>query len=351
MKKRRSNAYTIKYFYFKLGMILIVFTLFNNNSIAQDCSGKLEQAQNMYEKGQFGELISLIENCTTSPDKNEQWKTFRLLALAHLANNEHEKARDDARNLLKLNPTYKSNKLNDPSELTKLLKSIPIIPKISLGLAFSIGTNTTFPRINDVYSLAQQVKKYEGKNSFQFGISSQYQINKIFAIDATLMVSSKKYQMDYSFGNWDLNMDESLTYLNIPIEFRYYPKINFPIKPFVQVGGYLGYLIFAENDFYANYRPGSESYSLENISSLERRNRLDAGVVGAIGANYKIGAGQLFLHASYFHSMRKAVNGNERYSNNQLVYSYYYIDDDFTLSNVAVGIGYSLFINYKVLND
>jgi hypothetical protein len=351
MKKIKSNIFITKFAFNKIGLMLIAIIFFNAVVIAQNCSDKLEKAQLMYEKGQFGELIKLIEPCATSSDRNEQWKTFRLLALAHLANNEHEKAREDARNLLKLNPTYKSNKLNDPSDLTKLLNSIPIIPKISLGLAFSIGTNSTIPKINDVYMITDQVKRYEGKNSFQFGISGQYQINKIFAIDATLMVSSKKYQMDYSFGNWALNMDESLTYVNLPLELRYYPKINSPIKPYVQLGGYLGYLVSAENNFYANYKPGDESYSLENISSLERRNRLDAGVVGALGANYKIGAGQLFVQASYFYSMRKAVNSQERYNNKQLVYSYYYIDDDFTLSNLAVGIGYSLFINYKVLND
>jgi hypothetical protein len=137
----------------------------------------------------------------------------------------------------------------------------------------------------------------------------------------------------------------------LPLELKYIPKIKFPVKPYLKLGGYAGYLLFSSSNFTANYKPASESYSVVNLSSLERRNRLDAGLVGAIGATYKIGAGQAFVQASYFNSMRSAVKGDERYTNKQLLYSYYYVDDDFTLSNLAIGIGYSVFINYKVLND
>lgn len=160
-----------------------------------------------------------------------------------------------------------------------------------------------------------------------------------------------KQKMDYSFDNWDLNMDEKLTYLNISIELKYSPKIDFPIKPYIQFGGYAGYLVFESNNFSSNYKPSSESYSIENLSSLDRRNRFDVGLVGALGLNYKLGAGQVFVQASYFNSMRNAVDESTRYSNKQLVYTYYYLDDDFKLSNVAIGAGYSFFINYKVLND
>lgn len=324
---------------------------FGNVLWAQTCADKLEESAKLYEKGQFSAVVSLLQDCTNSEDKNEQWKAYRFLALAHLSNNEQESARDAARNMLKLNPTYKGSSIKDPSELIKLLSSITVIPKLSLGLALSLGTNSTMPKIKDVFMVAEQTKYYQGQNSFQFGVSSSYQINKQFAVDLTVMASSKKYKMDYSFGNWDLNMDESLTYLNVPVGFRYYSQIKFPVKPYVQLGGYAGYLLFSSTNFEANYKPSSESYSVVNLSSLDRRNRLDLGLVGTIGATYKIGAGQAFLQASYFHSMRTAVKGDERYANKQLLYSYYYIDDDFVLSNLAIGVGYSLFINYKVLND
>ena len=146
-------------------------------------------------------------------------------------------------------------------------------------------------------------------------------------------------------------MDENLTYINLPIALRYMPELNFAVKPYIQLGGYAGYMVFANNNFYANYKPSNESYSAINLNSTDRRNRLDLGVVGAIGFNYKVGAGQAFLQASYFNSLRNAVDENTRYSNKQLVYSYYYVDDNFKLNNLAIGIGYSFFINYKVLND
>ncbi|MFT5348742.1 MAG: hypothetical protein ACI9M3_001783 [Bacteroidia bacterium] len=333
-----------------LTVMLALFSV-SNVVLAQDCAAKLEKSALQYENGQFAEVINALQGCTKSEDKNEQWKAYRLLALAYLGANEQNSAKAAAVEMLKLNPTYKGSSLHDPSEFIKLLSTITVIPKFSLGLALSLGTNSTFPRIDAVHMVTKQTKTYEGLNSFQFGVSTAYQINEQFGIDMTVMASSKKYKLDYSFGNWDLNMDEDLTYVNLPVEFKYTPKINFRLKPFVKVGGYAGYLLFSSSNFSANHKPSEENYSIVDLSSIDRRNRLDLGVVGSLGATYQVGAGQLFVQASYFNSMKNAVKGDERYSNKQLLYSYYYIDDDFTLSNLAIGVGYSLFINYKVLND
>jgi hypothetical protein len=348
MKEIKTKTIRSKILYIP---ILLMLLSASNDLLAQTCADKLAESALLYESGQFTSVIESVKECTQSADKNEQWKAYRMLALAYLATNEQQQAKGAAISMLKLNPTYKGSSLRDPSELIKLLSNITVIPKFSLGLALSIGTNSTIPKIDNVYMVAEQTKYYQGQNSFQFGVSSAYQINEIFAVDLTVMASSKKYSLDYSFGNWDLNMDENLTYVNLPLELKYIPKIKFPVKPYLKLGGYAGYLLFSSSNFTANYKPASESYSVVNLSSLERRNRLDAGLVGAIGATYKIGAGQAFVQASYFNSMRSAVKGDERYTNKQLLYSYYYVDDDFTLSNLAIGIGYSVFINYKVLND
>jgi hypothetical protein len=170
---------------------LLAFSSFSNMLWAQSCADRLEESAALYEKGLFSDVITLIKDCSQSEDKNEQWKAHRLLALAYLANNEQVLARQEAVNMLKLNPTYKGSSLRDPSELIKLLASITVIPKLSLGMALSIGTNSTIPKINDVYMVAEQVKNYQGQNSFQFGVSSTYQINQNFALDLTVMASSK----------------------------------------------------------------------------------------------------------------------------------------------------------------
>jgi len=235
--------------------------------------------------------------------------------------------------------------------LVKLLNSIPIIPRFSFGLALSAGANLTLPSIGDVYMVADQNKTYTGKSGFQFGVSSSYQFNQSFALHGMLMATTKRVNIDYSFGNWNLKADESLTYLNIPIMARYYPKMKTLIRPYVQLGAYAGFLLYTDNSFFATYKPDATSYQLEHMSSFERRRSTDWGFCGGAGAFVKLGDGQFFVDVNYYHSMTNITLTDQRYANSELVNTYYYLDDDLSLNNFAVGIGYSLYLDYKVLKD
>jgi len=318
---------------------------------AQDCTIQIQDATSLYNQGKFSESIERIANCGKSDDRKIQWQSQRLLAMNYLALNNSGQARDAARKMLELNPRYKPSRIHDPNELVKLLNSIPIIPRFSFGLALSIGANLTIPSINDVYMVSDQRKTYTGKSGFQFGISSSYQFNESFALHGMVMATSKRFDIDYSFGNWDLKSEEALTYLNIPIMARYYPKMKTLIRPYAQLGGYVGFLMYTDNSFYATYKPDQSSYQLEHMSSFERRNSIDYGLCGGIGAFIKLGDGQFFIDINYYQSMNNITLSSERYANSELVNTYYYLDDDLNLNNLAVGIGYSIYLDYKVLKD
>jgi hypothetical protein len=70
-------------------------------------------------------------------------QAYRLLAMAYLVNNDKENAQDAVAKMLNLNPTYRPSKLKDPVELIKLISGITVIPKFTLSLAVSAGTNTS----------------------------------------------------------------------------------------------------------------------------------------------------------------------------------------------------------------
>jgi hypothetical protein len=334
-----------------MAIVFPVVLLGSTVAQSQNCSGIIQEGEILYSKGLFTDLISSLSACRNSAELDIQFKSHRLIAMAYLGLNEPDSAKVHARKMLELNTRYQPSYLKDPSELIKLLNSIPVIPKMSFGLGLSIGTNSTVPRISDIYTLTEMTKIYTGKNSFQFGISYNYQINEKFSFDLSLMASSKKYELDYSIEEWDLKMDEELVYLNIPIGVRYQQKTKFKIKPYIQLGGYAGYLLSADNNYTALYKPTEESYAQFNISSLDRRNKIDYGFFGGIGASYKMGDGQMYVQANYFNSLRNTAIAAERYSDPQLRDAHFYIDDDIKLNNLAISIGYSLYLDYKLLKD
>ena len=336
-------------FYRTTFSVVLAFVL--SQSFAQDCNQKIADAEVLYASGQLQNIVQLIEECTQSEDENIRWKAHRLLALVYIETNEKEKARNEAIQLLEINPTYTGSSLTDPSEFIKLLKSITIIPKLSFGITLSAGTNATQPEVLSSNFITETTKTYRGRRAIQFDFSALYQINRSWSAQFSAFYSPRVYNIEYNIVDQKHRVEETLAYLNFPLVLRFHPYLKTRIRPFVQAGAYGGFLLSANNSFYKESSNGEVISSLENINSKNRRENLDLGYTLGIGAYYRFGPGQLFIQASYYHSLAKLVKDENLYQYNRLVYGYYYLDDDFKLHNTAIGVGYSLYLNYKVLKE
>ncbi|MFT7592309.1 MAG: hypothetical protein ACI9UJ_002241, partial [bacterium] len=288
----------------KLSLVVSISFLSVTTSKAQDCNDKIVEAAALYDLGRFNEVIELISPCSDSAiDETERWKSLRLLAMAHLANKDNELAKIAAVKFMEIDPGYKPSTLQDPSDFVKLLNEITVIPKLSLGFGFSLGTNQTLPTISNAYMVdSDQKKVYTGLSKFQVGLSTLYQFNKSYALHASVIVTRKAVDLDHSNNNWSFQMNEKLTYLNIPLTGRYTYNSKSKLKPFVQVGGYGGLLLFGNNSFFAKHIPTGEDYALENVSSMDRRTKIDIGLTGGLGVSYKYRDGQFFIQGNYFRS-------------------------------------------------
>lgn len=335
------------------GVLLLCLLLQHSPVFAQSEESFAEilvKANKAYENGNFNEAITLATSCSIEKALlSDQWKVQRLLTIIYLADGQSEQARASAEKMLKLNPTYKPNYLKDPAELIKLLKSITVIPKFSLGLAISLGTNSTFPEIIKGFVLSDYSKTYTSQNSFQFGLSSGYTLSEHVQIDLGCLATRKAYQIDYALSNWNVSVDEKLTYLDFPLMAKYilYPRKRWHIT--LQGGLFAGFLLFGENNFNATYTPQNKLYELSNVNSTSRRNLLNYGFVGGVGGTYKIEEGDLYLQINYYKSLANITNEASRYKYNELVYNYFYEDDDIILNNLSITIGYAFYLNYKIL--
>lgn len=332
------------------GLLMVSCLLLFTPLWAQTCSEALEQAQMEYDQGRISQALSSLSACDGSSDINEQWKYHRLKAMCHLANNEDEEARRSAARMLEINPKYKGKPYSDPGALIDLISSITVFPKFSLGLALSLGSNSSFPRIITPRALGDFSKKYTGRSNFQLGFSTSYQINRSLGLQSGLFISPKSYQMDYAVKDWDFVSKETLTYLQIPLMLRYYPYFNQRLRPYVQLGFYGSNLLKADHSLQGDNRATEEHIELLHTTSIDRRRSFDLGGIFGVGANYKLGEGHISVHVNYHYSPVNINNDDNHYDNNDIMYTYYYLEDDLSLSYFNLGIGYSLYINYKVQN-
>jgi len=294
--------------------------------------------------------LDTLKHCAEGQESDIVLNTHRLRTLSHLGLSEQELARNEAIKLLKLDPIYKPSILNDPTEFVRLINSITVLPKFSFGLSFSAGTNLTTPRVEKVFSAIEHTSRtYEGKGSYIFGISGLYQFNDVLALKMGLLVSSNKYEVDYPSENLKLNLKESLTYGMVPLGLRYSPKLKSSIRPFAQIGLTNSLLVGTNSSYFSDHLWFEETNKLERVSSNDRRNKFIYSLDVGLGAVKALGPGLISVEMNYMRSMRLANKGSARFNNPTLSSSYFHLDDDFYLDNLSFVLGYSVILNYQVL--
>ncbi|MCB9245546.1 MAG: outer membrane beta-barrel protein [Flavobacteriales bacterium] len=338
-------------------VLTLILLLGYRETHAQDIENpktRLENAEILYSKGDFREIIEIGNSCLALPkdslDTDVQWSAYRLLAMAHLGLNQYEEARQYAIQMLELNPAYKPSYLKDPNELVKLLGDVTVIPKFSLGMALSLGPSATLPKVQTPYFVSGNNKTYRGKGGYQASVSSSYSLSKSISCALGLSILTKNYELDYSFDPWELLADEKLSYLSFPLSVTYLPDLRSKVRPYVQMGYYWAFLLNSSNSFQAKHSSGN-SFELIDIDSKNRRNQGDRGIQLGLGSYYKLGQGHVFVEMNYYRSGRQITNADSRNSSGELFSSFYYMDDDLLLSNLSICAGYRIHLNYKVIKE
>lgn len=334
---------------FTVRAALISFGIFSQTAYSQNCIENLLTANKNLEAGKLDECIQLARLCTQeSNDPSSRAQAYRLLSITWLQQNHLDSAKWAAEQMLNINPMYRPNLLKDPAEFIAVLKNIVVIPKFSLGLAFSAGTNSTFPSIGDGYVVGDYEKKYQGKSGTQFGTWLGFNISPSFKIETGILATTKVYDITYAPTNWSVNIKEQLSYIDLPIAIKYTKNIYNRFSVNATAGAFAGYLLYANNTFKSTYIPDDKKFELTNLNIKERRHKYNSGLMGGIGINYKLRQGQLGFQANYYQSFTKINITSQRWNYQEQIYTYFYVDDDITLSHLTLSMGYTYFLNYKV---
>ncbi len=338
---------------FNLLIILVLMLLTAKNVNGQNaCGNTLDEANKSYEAGDFANSVSQLLPCLNLGfDKDQKLKGYRLLALSFLALKDRANARKAAENMLEQNPLYKPNLLQDTRDFIDLVNSIAVVPKFSFGLAGAGGINNTLVSVTHQDNEYDFSKNYSSKIGTQFGLSLGYSISREFSVGVDLNASSKNYSINYSTNDFNITDNEHLSFLDVPLYVTYtYGKRN--LRPFIRLGGYEDFLLSANSDFSATYQPNKSSYADNGVNSNDRRNSTDFGLLGAIGLNWKFDpAWQLFVDFRYTYGLTNIVNDAKRYSDQGLIYNYFYLDDDLKINNSLITIGVVRNLDFKVIGQ
>lgn len=312
------------------------------------CAKTLTSARNAYDKGRIELVPDMLASCIENGFNDvEIVEAYKLLILSYLYYDERKSAEEAMYKFLKIKPEYKINPVVDPPEFINLYNRFRTKPIFLIG--GKIGGNMTMINVDKNYSLdntANSLGNYKSNPGYQAGISLDVPIFKNFSLATELNVQANSYTYTKKeFGFLSLTFDEQQLWGELPLAVRYnFGKSN--IQYYVQVGGSVSYLLSAkatvERTDSVNVEIGNRSVSGPSIDLKPQRESINYGIIGGLGMKMKdvLGNGYLYVDLRYTYGLPNVVNAKARYDNNELQYKYSYLDNDFSMQNAYISVGY-----------
>lgn len=332
-------------------LLLLTIGLWFGASYAQsNCSDLLIEANKAYNQGKHEQVIRLLESQINQCnfDKLEKEQAIKLLASSMNMVDEVEAADSLVYQLLKKNPNYQIQSTIDPKPFVLTLDKFERSPRSVFGV--SLGYSTPFIQSENTYGVwdeADYSSSYNTESSLSFALNYQYFISKKFSLGLEPEISSLKFSRTINAQNLaEVNYSEKANLVKVPLLLGYevYSKKDFSTT--LRAGLYGSYAWGFQYD--VNYQL-PESGSIAAAGELvNQRNAMNYGY--QLGADFAYTKNRLRFSAKldYANDLKLYNNPDNRYSENNTLLDYNYVDNNIKMSNLGVKLGVAYTLSYKI---
>lgn len=350
-------------------ILFILISLAFSNSFGQDCANTLAEAKDVYEQGLLEKVPKILDNClkTEGFKKAQQIEAYKLLTLTYLFDDQQTKADEAMLQLLKLEPELEVNPAVDPIEFIELFNSYRTLPLYSFGIV--VGSNFTVIERKDRYGVeplsdlssgSSNFSKYLDKFGFMGGLKANRYLSKNLELNLDILyrINRLDFQASSMFDFATVESKERQSWIYFPLSLTYdFWAGNKKVWPYARLGIGTGIRLDVESELTREYTSvnGVEvlqgGVSGQPVDMKDQRRGLYLWGIAGAGIKYKVKRGYLFADLRYNYGIMNAVNTTNRYSNPELIYQYYYVDDDFSMHsfNFTVGLVRSLYKPKKLM--
>ncbi len=317
------------------------------------CLNKLKKAQELFESGLIEEIPFMLDSCLKDGFNKEQTiQAYRLLIQVYLFDYNQEKAEKAMLSLLSEFPEYEIQS-NDPVEFVNLYKQFQTRPRYSIS--FHSGLNISDVSVSEQYSTGNLNKLNSSYSSDGLKAGIRLSFEKYIASKMWITIgvgyTYAGYQVDekMNFNREVLSFTEKMQFLQLPLHINYSFGNSKKFTPYIFAGGTFNYLLKAEGEI--NRRSLDLSSTSTDLSGIARdvtnmRMRENFSVLGGIGFRYKISSGYLRVNLFYSKGVSDYVKKDARFSDNDNIFYYNFIDDKIRLNFYNLSVGYS-YIFYR----
>ena len=325
-----------------------------------DCSKVLKRAQKIYDTGEIEKVEGTLSECLESGGFTNAEKTeaLKMIILCNLFDDNILEAEKNMISLLKTNPDFVP-KPTDHQELKELYKKFRIDPLWIID--FMGGVNFTYGYLLQDYTLdhyspdlnnESSYSKYKSKLGINAGFQVNYLIKNLWRIQSGFTYRTQNFSTNDSYNVKALGSDSaqqiseaevSTTLLEVPLGItKEFGRKN--IVPHIGFGGAVTYLIGSNHLLERTYLIDGAAAPATGtaVSTLSQNQNLNFVTYLKTGLRYKIGLrGKVILDVKFNFGLLNQTSEDNRYSNSELIYKYYFVPDDFLLHNLSFNVGYS----------
>lgn len=336
---------------FKIIILLILSIALSLSLSAQkSCLNTLREAKELYEEGLIDEIPELLSGCMESGfTRAQRIEAYKLIILAYLFDDDQFAAEKTMDEFLKKFPEYEVMP-DDPVEFVYLLESYKTSSVYTLN--FTVGPNFTNQRIFEPYVATDMTVtdiKTKTGTGFFVNLGMSRNIGRSFFINIDLNYSFHNYSIEFlsstnlrsgeQVNPTEISAKEKLTKADLPLSFSYSLRsgnINYVFR----LGGMISYITGVTLLPYRSHDPDIDVRSSTNIDIAQNRQQLYYAALAGLGFEYKVPRGYLVIDLRYHFGFQNMVITDNRYANAELQSKYLYIDSDFALNYLSIGVGY-----------
>lgn len=353
-------------------MYLVAFFLpFNNNTMAQqttvlqlkDAVLKLKEAEDKFGAGHFEEALVITNELQKESglSRIEREQTLLISAKINLELDKIDSVDQNIVSLLRLSPNYKLNPLTVQQDLLKYFQKYFVIPRISVSL--QVNYNTAFFQQVNAYKIMGRLEDnqtYITKPSFGGGLRFNYSFRHMFFAGLGIEMNEFGFSRELrGVDNLQVTYSEKLSFIEIPVtagkRFKISDRMGLFGTCLVSGAKMIKRTSLADISVtYPVYQNGSDGEILdEGLLEEKRISRLDAR-----NNNYRFGGAIelakqfdnfLFgLGAGYHFTTDLTNDPDSRYDNENLMYNFNYIDDDFRFEFLQIYLSASYTIKHSI---
>jgi hypothetical protein len=325
---------------------LLLFGWFWTVNAQLNCSEQLRQAERRYDEGLLDDIPMMLRNCFNSGfTREEKVNAYRLLILTHLFSDNRQGADDEMYRFLRDFPEYNITPA-DPKEFSDLYLTYRTEPVLKIEPY--LGINYSKPYVFEYFSVSdlnQSVPIYSSNFGFSGGTNFTDRINNNIDGSIGLAIHYSSVGLYYQvFDYTHVNGTYTDIYAGVPISMRYnlsYKGFDF----FAKAGMETQYLLYSQNSLVRGFTAGGDNI-VETVDFTPFRKRYDFRPFIGIGLTPEFGNIRLMFDAGVRFSTIIPVDKDSRYSGNELLEKFYFIEDKWMTNHFYLNVTY-IFSIYK----